>query len=381
MIKKLVVISMIGFAACSGPNSHSENTERALDAEAREDSLELVAAYEAQALIDHVVNPVVETVSVRAQTDDDAADDPAIWIHPDNSSESVVYGTNKKGGLIAFDLDGNELYYLERGKINNADVLQNVELEDQNYDLLCFSNRTIQAFEIIPIDKVGGLDTSRALIINMDTTIMDDIYGVCFGRAKDGSAYAFANAKNGHFQQYQISSEGSELSAQLVRELQFEDQPEGMVSDAKNGKLYVGLENSGIVKLDLNPEDTTITQLAQTNEKHNSKLRFDLEGIAIMRSGTNDYLVVSSQGNFSYAVFDINDNDNYVGSFKVMANGQIDGVEETDGIEIYSDSLSESFPTGIFLAQDGFNYSGDTMSSQNFKYVDLRSILSLEFIK
>ena len=36
----------------------------------------------------------------------DAADDPAIWIHPDDPARSLVIGTDKKGGLEAYSLDG-----------------------------------------------------------------------------------------------------------------------------------------------------------------------------------------------------------------------------------------------------------------------------------
>jgi 3-phytase len=39
----------------------------------------------------------------------DAADDPAIWVHPVDPALSLVLGTDKKGGLNVFDLEGNRL--------------------------------------------------------------------------------------------------------------------------------------------------------------------------------------------------------------------------------------------------------------------------------
>src|SRR5690606_16649840 len=48
-------------------------------------------------------------VAVHTQTDPvntsgDAADDPAIWIHPQQPERSLVLGTNKKAGLQVYDL-------------------------------------------------------------------------------------------------------------------------------------------------------------------------------------------------------------------------------------------------------------------------------------
>jgi 3-phytase len=39
----------------------------------------------------------------------DAADDPAIWVHPVDPALSLVLGTDKKGGLNVFDLEGKRL--------------------------------------------------------------------------------------------------------------------------------------------------------------------------------------------------------------------------------------------------------------------------------
>ena len=41
-----------------------------------------------------------------------SGDDPAIWVHPDDSDDSVVIVTAKEGGLRVYDLDGQELQSL-----------------------------------------------------------------------------------------------------------------------------------------------------------------------------------------------------------------------------------------------------------------------------
>ena len=41
---------------------------------------------------------------------DDAADDPAIWIHPLSPELSLILGTDKQGGLHLYDMDGSPLW-------------------------------------------------------------------------------------------------------------------------------------------------------------------------------------------------------------------------------------------------------------------------------
>jgi 3-phytase len=85
--------------------------------------------------------------------------------------------------------------------------------------------------------------------------------------------------------------------------------------------------------------------------------------------------VVSVQGNFSYAVFNRAGDNEYLGSFKIEDGDVIDGVEETDGLEVIPDSLSPQFPGGLLVVQDGFNYQADTLIPQNFKLVDWRQVI------
>ena len=90
--------------------------------------------------------------------------------------------------------------------------------------------------------------------------------------------------------------------------------------------------------------------------------------------GRNNDLLASSQGNFSYAVFARSGDNEYLGSFKIVESDQIDGAEETDGIEVSPTAFGEKFPSGILVVQDGFNYEGDSLKPQNFKIVDWREI-------
>ena len=66
------------------------------------------------------VPAAVETESVPSAGD--AADDPAIWVHPSDPAQSLVVGTDKRSGLLVFDLAGTRTQYLELGNPNNVDL-------------------------------------------------------------------------------------------------------------------------------------------------------------------------------------------------------------------------------------------------------------------
>ena len=70
---------------------------------------------------------------------DDAADDPAIWLNQVVPEQSIILGTDKKSGVYAYNLQGEQIGYTELGKINNIDTRS---LDSDTYILA--SNRTDQ---------------------------------------------------------------------------------------------------------------------------------------------------------------------------------------------------------------------------------------------
>jgi 3-phytase len=56
----------------------------------------------------------------------------------------------------------------------------------------------------------------------------------------------------------------------------------------------------------------------------------------------------------------------FVGSFRVEANGGIDGVTGSDGLEVTSFAMSGAFPNGLLAVHDNANDGG---SASNIKYV------------
>ena len=374
-----LIVSVLLLLIIYSCNSGKENQKIHLDEHEslNEDSIELAQAYKLQSLITDSVQAMIETEAVDANSMDDAADDPAIWMNRQNPENSLVFGSNKKGGLVACNLKGETLKYYEIGKVNNVDVIYDFMHQDSLITLLGCSNRSTQAINLFKVNPEGTLTEFQDTSYLMDTARVDDIYGFCFGfDTTKNKAYAFVNAKNGLMIQYEIISNKDSILLKEVRAIQFNSQTEGMVVDSKNGNLFVGEEDAGVWVLNVDPNDESKSLITESSES-NENIKYDIEGLTIIYQDSLSYLIVSSQGNFSYAAYKLSNDFKYIGSFKISDGKTVDGVEETDGIDAISDSLSVQFPKGLFVAQDGFNYTQDTLEAQNFKYVDLREILHM----
>lgn len=152
----------------------------------------------------------VETEPVEASSGTDAADDPAVWIHPTDPSKSIIYGSNKTGGIVVYNLSGTEIMYAELGRINNIDVAYNLKLQDEEIDVCGGTNRTVNAIDIYKINpETGELDF--ILDDNVISTV-DEVYGFCFYHSPHtGTNYAILCGKNGVIEHYEIE-EGKKSS-------------------------------------------------------------------------------------------------------------------------------------------------------------------------
>lgn len=292
----------------------------------------------------------------------DAADDPAIWVDPVNPERSRVLGTNKKQGLLVYDLDGKLLQDLPVGRLNNVDVRPGFELGGTRVDLAVASNRDRNSIAVFAIDRASGELREAGEI----RTPLKEIYGICLFKPVSGELYAFANGKDGSFLQYRLSDNGGEVSGELVRRFAVPSQPEGCVADDQRQRLFLGEEDTGVWAVDARADGPT--ELHEVM-KVGGALHADVEGLGLYQSEARDYLVVSSQGNDSYLVLDAEPPFALRGAFRVGANGAlgIDGASETDGLEVTSANLGGPWSQGMLVVQDGRKRMPE--ATQNFKFV------------
>ena len=313
------------------------------------------------------VYPVVETDPVRGGGD--AADDPAIWVHPEDPSRSLILGTDKRRGLSVYDLTGREVQFLPRGRINNVDLRQGVAMADGPVTLAVATNRSERSMDIFTLSPQGRVELAMAQALEID-----DPYGICMHLDGAGAAHAYVNGSDGSYEFWRLTEAG-ELLPRRIDRFSLPTKPEGCVVDDATSVAYIGEEEHGIWKMPARvggSEDKTLFDSVQSD-----RLTADVEGLDIYRGNRGEaILVASSQGDDSYAFYDLNTGGNYLGSVRVVHKpeviggvldfgGGIDGAEETDGLAVSAVNFGPGLEQGILVVQDGFNSSPD--ERQNFK--------------
>ncbi|MFV0484341.1 MAG: phytase [Bacteroidales bacterium] len=323
--------------------------------------------------INNIVTASVETTPTPRTKMDDSADDPALWYDAEDSTRSFVIGTDKKGGLATYNLQGKQLNYYPDGEMNNCDLRYGFALGKDTVDILASSNRTTHSISLYKIGARGVLEQIHVREIR--TAMKGEVYGLCLYKSKiSDKFYVFINSKAGEIEQWELFENSGKVDALMVRAFNVGTQTEGMVADDETAIVYLGKEKAGIYKFAAEPDASTDGTIIANSSEENTNLNYDIEGIAIYDTGCgNGYLLASSQGNYSFAVFERQKDNKYLGSFRIE-DGSIDGVEETDGIDICSLPLGAAFPKGILLVQDGFNYDKKKLTSQNFKYISWEEV-------
>ncbi len=311
----------------------------------------------------------------------DAADDPAIWVNKKRPQKSLVIGTNKQQGLFVYDLQGREVQHFNTGKLNNVDVRYGVPFGKKIVDIAVATNRDDNSLAIYTIDpKNGKLNFSGSV-----TTDLEEIYGFCLYQNANGNTYAIPNAKSGEFQQIQLTAVAGQTNknalvwqGKKVRSFFVKSQPEGCVADDKNQRLFVGEEDEAVWTIGAEPNAGTQVELVL---RAGDLLVADVEGMGIYQGKHKNYLVVSSQGNNSYVILDATAPYKTRGVIRIDLDAEqgIDGVSETDGLEVTHANLGGVFGEGMLVVQDGHKVMPE--APQNFKYVSwekIRTALALE---
>ena len=309
--------------------------------------------------------PAAETAPVPHPGD--AADDPAVWLHPADPAKSLILGTDKQGGLIAYDLAGKPLQTVgPRSRPNNVDVLYDVPVEGgRTADIAVATTRGepvgVVCWAIDPQTRALRDVTAGGVI---RVLAGEEPYGLCtYHSARTGKTYFFANDKTGRVEQYAIApAAGGTLTATRVRTLKLASIVEGCVADDEYGTLFVSEERKGIWRFSAEPDGAaTGALIARVGE---NGLRADVEGLAIYPAGKGaGYLIASSQGNHTYKVYARTPDHAFVATIDPAASAALGKPRDTDGIAVAPFPLGPQFPKGVFIAQDGLN----GRKKQNFK--------------
>jgi len=332
-----------------------------------------------------VVTPVAETDPVHGFGD--AADDAAIWVHPTDPERSLILGTDKteSGGLFVYELDGSLRDFLELGELNNVDLRDGFLLGAREVTLITATNRTTDSLTILALDPetLEIEDVADGLVSTLPRS-----YGTCMYRSPSGAFYTFVNTEDGRYGQFELVTDGETVAAELVREFCLETQPEGCVADDAYERVFVGEEGFGVWSFpaeadspatgDELPNCETAIPGRMIESTFDGVLTKDVEGMSLYAEGDNGgLLIVSAQGAHEFVAFDRLPPHDPVLTFAVWGGGAacLDGVEETDGLDVTSRPAGSAYPRGVLVVQDGFN--GDPVDKQNFKLISMADVLTL----
>lgn len=306
-------------------------------------------------------------------TEDDAADDPAIWRNAADPAKSLVIGTDKRAGIHVYDLTGKQISFTPSPRLNNVDLRSDVSIGGEKAVLVAASDRQDEANAKMALFR---LDTAAGKLVPIAATPVGtgEAYGMClWQRARDKALFGFVVMKDGRIDQLAFDLSSAQPTAKVVRSMKLGTQSEGCVADDRTGILYVAEEDVGIWTFDADPAGSTkATEFAKVGKM----LVADAEGLALAPEGaTGGHLVVSSQGDNTYTLYALADKKP-VGRFRIDG-GAIDGTYETDGIELLLGDFGPQYPAGLFVAQDGDN----APEAQNFKYASWADVIAALFPK
>jgi myo-inositol-hexaphosphate 3-phosphohydrolase len=307
------------------------------------------------------IRPAAETAPVGHSGD--AADDPAIWVHPNRPSESLVLGNDKLGALEVYALDGTLVQRID----GDGSPWGNVDVRG---DLVVAWNG--DGARMFAVDPGTGRLTE---ITDPDATATaSGAEGLCLYQAPD-ALYAFVVVRTGDVVQFRLAdSDGDDLlEGRQVRRLEVGSEAEGCAADDETGDLYVSEEDVALWRYDAAPDAGTSRVAVDRTTADGGHLVPDVEGVAV----TGDVVLVSAQNTDpaqSYIAVYERSTGSYVASLRVGDGDAADDCDGTDGITAYAGDLGPSFPHGLLVCQDGSNEAPGAAGNQDFKLVPFEQV-------
>ena len=315
------------------------------------------------------------------------------------------------------------------GRFNNVDLLEEFSVGGARLDFAVVSDRgrdTLRLFEIQggrtpPLAELTAADAPFVFSrdqaeVNQESTA----YGLAVWRRNRRDARALVSRRNGTALAMMRlrATDAGQVTYERVAQVELPSsftlpdgttwapcaapgegpQVEGMVVDPRRTMLLAGQEDVGIWAIPLTTSGFGAARLVDRVREYGVPATFDpvseecvvsgpdpgaggqrfsadVEGLTIYDLGSADtgYLLVSSQGDNSFAVYGSRGLGPFLGSFRVAA-GPVDSVEDSDGAAVAHQALEPRFPGGLLVTQDGENTpealdaEGEARDNSNFKY-------------
>ncbi len=297
-----------------------------------------------------------------------------IWIHPEPSQSTIIASDKSANKLFIYDLSGNVIQTIPvPGEPGNIDIRYNFPLSGQQIDIVGYNDRDNNEIVIYKVDPI----TRQLSLVNSFNagTWPIEIYGFClYLNPSTGKYYSFASGKSSQIRQWELVDNGDGTIGGVEKRIWINgsnDRTECLVADDENGKLYAANEIKGVYKYNADPINSNPVGELICSTGVNGLIA-DVEGITIYYAANGEgYLLVSSQGSDKFKVYERKEPHSFIKTIVV------DGVENTDGIDVTNVSLGTVFPQGIFLVHDGTD--PDPYPIKVCKYEDLGLTIDVNY--
>jgi 3-phytase len=159
-----------------------------------------------------VVTPVIVTEPVGEDSDD-----PAIWLHPEDPSQSLILGTDKAGAVFVFDLAGKiiqEKTVTGLARMNNVDVGYGMILGGSEIDIAIATDRDANLVRAYRLPDMTPIDNGGIPVFETEPPERQRPMGIAlYKRPSDGVFFAILSRKEGpdgsYLWQYRLDDDGT----------------------------------------------------------------------------------------------------------------------------------------------------------------------------
>ncbi|MBK9255604.1 MAG: phytase [Saprospiraceae bacterium] len=307
-------------------------------------------------MLSDVLIPVITTEKVPTDTDD-----PAIWIHPTDPSQSLIIGTDKggdtgKGGLYVFDMNGKidaKRSVTDLKRPNNVDIAYGLDVNGVKTDIAVCTERNTNSIRVFSLPDMKSIDGGGIAVFEDDT--LRAPMGVALYTDKNtNNIYAIVGRKTGptegYLYQYQLTADSSDVViGSLKRKFgKFSGikEIEAILVDNELGYVYCSDEGVGVRKYYAHPDSSNVelALFATTG------IAEDHEGLSMYKAndGTG-YILLSDQQANQFHIFPregTKDNKHDHPLIKIIKTS----TDESDGSDITNVAINDQFKNGMFVA-------------------------------
>ena len=298
-------------------------------------------------------------VTEKVQVD---ADDPAIWLHPTDPSQSLILGTDKgdpePGALYVFDLEGKivpEKVVHGLHRPNNVDVEYGLQLQGVPTDIAVTTQKYANKVRVHSVPDMRALDHGGVEIFSGEAKV--EPMGIAlYKRPADGAVFMIVGRKTGpdgsYLWQYRLEDDGEgNVKATKVREFgawSGKGEIEAIAVDDALGYVYYADEWAGVRKYYADPDAAEAqVELAMFGTEG---FKGDREGISIYQvSDGTGYLIVSNQQADTFHFFKREGEPGAPHEHRLIRVLRL-STNGSDGSEVTSAQMHARFPHGLFVA-------------------------------